>query len=103
MALTTEEAAVNTAATAYITAVEALIAAKSAQDIITFVPADIGDSADNDHSHSDNDTAVTTTFSTRVPYYVRANGEFPIQIVGGRDGSLVPLVWFVTNSADDLS
>lgn len=103
MALTTEEAAVNTAATAYITAIEALIAAKSSMDVVHFVPADLGDSSENDHSHSDNDTAVTTTFSTRVPYIVRANGEFPIQVPYGPDGHLVPLVWFVTNSADDLS
>lgn len=106
MALTTEEAAVNTAATAYITALEALWAAKVVSPgpgaEVTFVPADVGDSAENDHSHSNNDTAVTTSFSLRVPVRVRGNGEFPIQIVG-QDGRLTPLVWFVTNSANDLS
>mgnify|MGYP001096077865 CR=1 FL=1 len=106
MALTTEEAAVNTAAIAYITAVEALWAAKVSSPgpgaEVTFVPADIGDSAENDHSHSNNDTAVTTSYSVRVPVRVRGNGEFPIQITG-HDGKLTPLVWLVTNSADELS
>lgn len=103
MALSTEEAAVNAAATAYLATIEALIGAASANDIITFVPVDVSDSADNDHSHAATPGTETSTFSVRVPYYVRANGEYPIQIPAGHDGSLVPLVWFVTNSADDLS
>ena len=103
MALTTEEAAVNTALTAYFTAIEALIAAKSAGDVIHFVPSDLGDSALYDHSRSNNDTAVTTSFSQRVAHEVVADGEFPIQIAGGVNGSLVPLGWFVTNAANDLS
>lgn len=103
MALTTEEAAVNTAAVAYITAVEALIAAESAGYVVHFVPADVGDSAFGDHSHSNNDTAVTTSYSTRFAYVMRGDGEFPIQIPAGNDGSLVPLVWFVTNQAGNLT
>ena len=103
MALTTEEAAVNTAAVAYITAIEALNAAKSAGDVIHFVPSDLGDSAYKDNSRSNNDTAVTTTFSTRFAHEVIADGEFPIQIPAGQNGTLVPLVWFVTNQANDLT
>lgn len=103
MALTTEEAAVNTAATAYITAIEALIAAKFAGDPIHFVPSDIGDSAYGNNERSNNDTAVTTSFTTRFVHEVVGDGEFPIQIPAGPGGQLVPLVWFVTNQANDLS
>jgi len=103
MALTTEEAAVNTAAAAYITAIEALIAAKSAGDPIHFAPANVGDSAIGNNERSNNDTAVTTDFTPRFVHEVIADGEFPIQIPAGPGGQLVPLVWFVTNQANDLS
>lgn len=103
MALTTEEDAVNVAAVAYITAVEALIAAKTTGDVIHFVPSDLGDSAFGDHSHSNNDTTVTTSYSIRYAYVRRGDGEFPIQIPAGTNGALVPLVWFVTNQAGDLT
>lgn len=103
MALTTEEAAVNTAATAYITAIEALIAAKSAGNPVHFVPSDIGDSAFGNNARSNNDTAVTTSFSSRYVLEVVSDGEFPIQIPAGPGGQLVPLVWFVTNQANELS
>lgn len=103
MALTTEEAAYNTAVIAAITALEALIAAKSAGNVIHFVPCDIGDSAYGNHARSNNDTAVTTSFTKRYAHEVVADGEFPIQIPTGNDGSLEPLFWFVTNQANDLS
>ncbi len=106
MALTTEEAAVNTAAIAYITKIEALYAAAVVIGVgttIQFVPVDVGDSALEDHEYSNNDTTVTTSFNTRVTHEVIAGGEFVIQIPGGNDGSLVPLVWMVTNQAEDLS
>lgn len=103
MALTTEEAAVNTAVASLITAIEALYAAKSAGETIHWVPANVGDSAIGNNARSNNDTAVTTDFTTRFVEEVAADGEFTIQIPAGPDGQLVPLAWFVTNAANDLS
>lgn len=103
MALTTEEAAYNTAVLAAVTALEDLIAAKSTGDVIQFTPVDIGDSAFGDNSHTNNDTAVDASLSQRIPYEVRGDGEFPIQVPAGRDGELIPLFMYVTNQAGDLS
>ena len=102
MALTATEAAVNAAAIAYITAVEAMFAAKSAGDTVHWTPANVGDSAINNNARSNNDTAVTTDFTTRFVEEVVADGEFTIQIPAGNDGSLVPVVWMVTNHNNDL-
>lgn len=103
MALSTEEAAVNTAAVAYIAAIEALYTALSYGDTVQFVPANIGNADAYNHERSGDDTAVTTDFSIRHTDTAFGDSEFPIQIPAGTNGSLVPLIWFVTNQANDLT
>jgi len=101
MALTVTQAAINTAADAYIAAVKADSDVLSAGDAQIFVGVDLGDTTIQDHQRTTTAAGADVSFSTKVAGEHVNDGDFPIQIP--YRGGLIPLVWKITNAAEDLT
>jgi len=102
MALTATEALINVAALAYLAAVKANDDLLAAGAVVHWVPADRGDSSANPDMRSTTSAAVITTNTQRVVTEHINDGDFIIALPTST-GPITPLVWFVTNQANDLT
>ena len=103
MALNAAEAAFNTAADVWKAAIKTYFDTLSAGDIVQLVAVDTGDTTLNDHSRTTTAAGAGVSFNKKVILEHVDDGDYPIQIPFGPGGELVPLVWKVTNSAEDLT
>ena len=111
MALDALQAAVNTAAIAYLTAIRDMFASTASpysagDQVIWVAPDNSGDGNVNKSFRFSDATASNVTASGSVKQITKtvADSEYPFRIGNPHGGSqLIPLVWFITNEDGDLS